>query len=91
MVELFTPAREPSRTVGHQSTALRRSDLRAQVRLGAATELAVPTLRRVEGDDVVSCTDKHSGLLYVYRRSLVGNDVVSCNFRQCIVVFCMPT
>ena len=57
VVQLFTPTREPSRAVGHQSSPLGCSNLGAQVRLGATTELAVATLRRVEGNYVVPCKD----------------------------------
>jgi hypothetical protein len=45
--------REAARAVGHQSLALRRADLLAEVGLPRQAELALPALGRVERDDVV--------------------------------------
>ena len=53
MVERGTAARQTARAVRHDPATLRGADLRAEVRLRVATELALAALGDVERDDVV--------------------------------------
>ena len=70
MKYLVALAREPRGAVGHDAPALRGPHLAAKVGFGGPTELAVPTLGNVQGDNMVPC-EGGKGIL------LLGRDLDS--------------
>ena len=64
--------REARRAVRHKALTLGRPDGRAQVRLAGQARRALPTLRRVKRDDMVSLLDR------LHSRADIDHD--SCSF-----------
>lgn len=54
MVNRFAFAREPTRSIGHDTLALRFPDFLAQIRFWTFTEFARTTLRNVQWNDVIA-------------------------------------